>query len=221
MEDIQTRATTIKRTTENGWLFITQNCYSLHDRQYGIRNDRRWEYKFSLRAQKSLAEPKSLIVDTVRKVDRALSTPSPEVLVVDVSDPSLEVLKLRVAWWTKAPRQHEMIASHDRVLTAIREAMRRGSSRSIRASRRLRYQAPVRDRARQRVRRTARDMSEIRRYRLRSAGLPASVVRLNDASHKRAVPNCLLLITHDLLASFRKKFRPAQVFPPPHVIPIV
>ena len=89
---------------------------------------RRWEYKFSLRAQKSLAEPKSLIVDTVRKVDRALSTSSPEVLVVDVSDPSLEVLKLRVAWWTKSPRQHEMIASHNRVVTAIREAMRRGSA---------------------------------------------------------------------------------------------
>jgi len=86
---------------------------------------RRWEYKFSLRAQKSLAEPKSLIVDTVRKGDRVLSTPSPEVLVVDLRDPGLEVIKLRITWWTQSQRQHEMIASHDRVLTAIGEAMRR------------------------------------------------------------------------------------------------
>jgi hypothetical protein len=34
-------------------------------------------------------------------------------------------VKLRVTWWTKSPRQHEMVASHDRVLTAIRETLQR------------------------------------------------------------------------------------------------
>jgi len=35
------------------------------------------------------------------------------------------VVKFDLTWWTKSSRQHEMMASHDRVLTAIREALRR------------------------------------------------------------------------------------------------
>ena len=61
---------------------------------------------------------------TIAKVEGVLPTPAPEALVVDLGDAESGIVKLRLTWWTKSPRQHEMIASHDRVLTAIGEALR-------------------------------------------------------------------------------------------------
>jgi small conductance mechanosensitive channel len=70
-----------------------------------------------------LAELKPFLVDTLAKVDGVLPEPVPEALVIDLGDADARVAKLRLTWWTKNPRQHEMVASHDRVLTAIREAL--------------------------------------------------------------------------------------------------
>jgi hypothetical protein len=97
---------------------------------------RRWEYEFSANAEDGLGKLKSFILETVKRVEGVLSTPSPEALVVDLSDPGLAV-KLRITWWTKSPRQHEMIASHDRVLTAVREGLQqRMAERSPESERR-------------------------------------------------------------------------------------
>lgn len=60
---------------------------------------------------------KSPIVKAVRSVPGVLSDPSPEALVIDVS--AADAVKLRVLWWTHDPRQHQMLASYDRVLSAI------------------------------------------------------------------------------------------------------
>ena len=49
----------------------------------------------------------------------------PEALLVDLGDPGSNILKLRILWWTKSPRQHEMLTSYDSVLTAIRQALSR------------------------------------------------------------------------------------------------
>jgi len=71
---------------------------------------------------------RNLFVLEIRSNSTASKKPlrtSPKVLVVDLIDPGLDVIKLRITWWTQSQRQHEMIASHDRVLTAIGEAMRR------------------------------------------------------------------------------------------------
>jgi hypothetical protein len=51
--------------------------------------------------------------------------PRPEVLVMDLGDPDTDAVKVRVLWWTRAPRQHQMLASYDRVLTAIRQTLDR------------------------------------------------------------------------------------------------
>ena len=74
---------------------------------------------------RELAELKSLVVNTVSKVQGVLTDPRPEVLVMDLGDPGTDAVKVRVLWWTKAPRQHEMLASYDRVLTAIRQTLNR------------------------------------------------------------------------------------------------
>jgi hypothetical protein len=49
----------------------------------------------------------------------------PEVLVLELGDLESTALKLRILWWTKAPRQHQMLTSYDGVLTAIRQTLDR------------------------------------------------------------------------------------------------
>src|SRR6266567_5918861 len=124
VEDIQTRATTTK--TYDGRRVVIPNAelftHSVTvNTAFGIR---RWEYEFSVNAPDGLTKLKSLLADTVTKVEGVLSTPAPEALVTDIADPSSGIIKLRLTWWTESPRQHEMIASHDRVLTAVRESLR-------------------------------------------------------------------------------------------------
>ena len=86
---------------------------------------RRWEYDFTVNGKFDLAEVKGRIVDDVRKVPGTLSEPSPEVLVLELGDLESNTLKLRILWWTKAPRQHQMLTSYDGVLTAIRQTLER------------------------------------------------------------------------------------------------
>jgi small conductance mechanosensitive channel len=63
-----------------------------------------------------IAELKSLVIKTVSRVQGVLSDPRPEVLVMDLGDPDSNTIKVRVLWWTKAPR-----TSYDSVITAIRQ----------------------------------------------------------------------------------------------------
>ncbi|MGD1078968.1 MAG: hypothetical protein ABR881_11670 [Candidatus Sulfotelmatobacter sp.] len=72
---------------------------------------------------------KPLLADTISKVDGVLFTPVPEALVIDLGDPDGDAVNLQLTWWTKSPRQHEMVASHDRVLTAIRQALQQLASK--------------------------------------------------------------------------------------------
>jgi small conductance mechanosensitive channel len=130
VEEIQTRATTIK--TYDGRRVVIPNA-ELFTHSVTVNTafeNRRWEYELSTNAPDNLPELKSLLVDTLMKVDGVLATPQPEALVVDLGDPSSGAVKLHLTWWTKSSRQHELMASHDRVLTAVREALRqRGSDR--------------------------------------------------------------------------------------------
>jgi small conductance mechanosensitive channel len=125
VEDIQTRATTIK--TYDGRRVVIPNA-ELFTHSVTVNTafaTRRWEYDLSAKAAEDLAGVKSLIIETVRKVDGVLAEPAPEALVIDLGDADSGVVKLRLTWWTKSSRQHQLIASHDRVLTAVREVLSR------------------------------------------------------------------------------------------------
>jgi len=123
VEEIQTRATIIK--TYDGRRVVIPNAdLFTHSVTVNTALDiRRWEYDLAMKGIGELAELKSVVINAVSKVQGVLSDPGPEALVMDLGDPDLNTVKVRVLWWTKAPRQHEMLASYDRVLTAIREAL--------------------------------------------------------------------------------------------------
>jgi hypothetical protein len=95
---------------------------------------RRWEYDLSVKGAEELADLKSLITNTVSQVQGVLPSPSPEVLVMDLGDPNANIVKMRVLWWTRAPRQHEMLTSYDKVLTAIGQTLNPSAVRHDRAA---------------------------------------------------------------------------------------
>ena len=134
VEEIQARATIIE--TYDGRRVVIPNA-DLFTRSVTVNTAldvRRWEYDLSMKGIRDLAELKSLIINTVGRVQGVLSDPGPEALVVDLGDPDSLALKLRVLWWARAPRQHQMLASYDSVLSAIRQTLSRSTVSQDRAA---------------------------------------------------------------------------------------
>ena len=130
VEEIQTRATIIK--TYDGRRVVIPNAdLFTHSVTVNTALDiRRWEYDLAVKGIGELAELKSVVINAVSKVQGVLSDPRPEVLVMDLGDLDLNAVKVRVLWWTKAPRQHEMLDSYDRVLTTIRQTLNHAAAGS-------------------------------------------------------------------------------------------
>src|SRR5580658_2519120 len=134
VEDIQTRATIIK--TYDGRRIVIPNA-DLFTHSVTINtalDSRRWEYDLNLKGITDLDGVKSFIVQTVSEVRGVLSDPGPEALVLDLGDPDSNAVKVRILWWTRAPRQHQMLTSYDSVLSAIRQALRQATLDHTRAA---------------------------------------------------------------------------------------
>jgi small conductance mechanosensitive channel len=131
VEEIETRATTIK--TYDGKRVVIPNA-DLFTHSVTINtafDSRRWEYEVAVPgAPRDLAALKSRIVDEIRKAEGVLKEPAPEALVSDLGDSASSTLKIRVTWWT-LPRHHQMMTTHDRVLTALRKALADTESRQL------------------------------------------------------------------------------------------
>jgi small conductance mechanosensitive channel len=123
VEEIEARATIIE--TYDGRRVVIPNA-DLFTRSVTVNTAlavRRWEYDLKVKDVRDLAELRSLIINTVKKAPGTLSDPSPEVLVMDLGDAVSNVLTVRVLWWARSPRQHQMLASYDSVLSAIRQTV--------------------------------------------------------------------------------------------------
>jgi len=125
VEEIQPRATIIKTYDERRVVIPNADLFTHSVIVNTAADIRRWEYDFTVKGDLDLAEVKSRIVEAVRRVPGTLPEPSPEVLVIELSELESNTLKLRILWWTKAPRQHQMLTSYDGVLTAIRQVLER------------------------------------------------------------------------------------------------
>src|SRR5260370_2576230 len=137
VEEIQTRATIIK--TYDGRRVVIPNAdLFTHSVTVNTALDiRRWEYDLAVNGIWELAELKFLVIEALSKVQGVLADPRPEVLVMDLGDADLNAVQVRVLWWTKAPPQHDMLASYDPLLTAIRQTLNRSAVRPAIAQNRL------------------------------------------------------------------------------------
>lgn len=128
VEAIQTRATTIK--TYDGRRVVIPNAdLFTHSVIVNTAFDaRRWESDFSTKTPDDLTKLKTLLVEAVRKVEGVLPDPAPEALVIELGDLDSGIVKIHLTWWTKNSRQHDMMVSHDQVLSAVREALERSAT---------------------------------------------------------------------------------------------
>jgi small conductance mechanosensitive channel len=118
VEEIQTRATIIKTYDERRIVIPNADLFTHSMIVNAALGMRRWEYDLTVKAR-DLDEIRSRIVSSVQSVPGVLSDPAPEALVVNADATAPDTVKVRVLWWTDDPRQHQMLLSYDRVLTAI------------------------------------------------------------------------------------------------------
>lgn len=123
VEEIQTRATIIQTYDERTVIIPNADLFTHSVTVNTTFQNRRWEYVLTVQAVRDITEFKSRIVNAVKSVPGVLSDPGPEVLIMELSSPESATFKLRVLWWTKALREHQMLASYDQVLFAISKAL--------------------------------------------------------------------------------------------------
>src|SRR5439155_19729360 len=109
VEEIQPRATIIKTYDERRVVVPNADLFTHSVTVNTAHDNRRWEYEFPVKEGAELNRIKNLLVETVKKVPGLLQDPAPEALVAGLDDPQKASFKLRVLWWTKANREHEML----------------------------------------------------------------------------------------------------------------
>jgi small-conductance mechanosensitive channel len=124
VEEIQPRATIIKTYDARRVVIPNADLFTHSVIVNTALDNRRWEYEFPVKDGADLNRIKKSIVEAVKKVPGVLQDPAPEALAASLDDPQSASFKVRVLWWTKANREHEMLISYDQVLTAIGEALR-------------------------------------------------------------------------------------------------
>lgn len=128
VQDIQTRATIITTYDERQVVVPNADLFTHSVTVKTARDLRRWQYDFTVKDSSDLTDLKSRIVNAVRRAPGVLPDPGPEALILDLGDADLTSVKVRVLWWTKAPRQHEMLKSYDAVLTSLRRSLRQADT---------------------------------------------------------------------------------------------
>lgn len=128
VKEIQTRATIIETYDARQVVIPNATLFTQAVIVNTARRGRRWEYEVTVSSIGQLADSKARVIGALKNVPGVLSDPAPEALVVNIDGPNADTAKLKVLWWTDATRQHEMLTSYDRVLTAIAKALRPASS---------------------------------------------------------------------------------------------
>jgi small-conductance mechanosensitive channel len=114
--EIQTRATIVK-TYDGRQVVIPNSDLFTHAVIVNTALEgRRWQYDLDVKKVSSLQHMRETIESTVRRVPGVLSDPEPESLVVEATP---DTIKTRILGSTRDSRQHQMLGSYDKVLTAV------------------------------------------------------------------------------------------------------
>ncbi len=120
VQDIQTRATTIK--TYDGRRIVIPNS-ELFTESVTVNtafDSRRLQYDVGIGYGDDIDQAKQLILEAIASVDEVLKDPSPDALVVELAESTVNI---RARWWIKPPRRGDALESQDKVLTAIKKKL--------------------------------------------------------------------------------------------------
>lgn len=123
VEDIQTRATTIRTydgrrvVIPNADLFVgTVTVNTAYD-------NRRLEYVLGIDHSEDVDGAKQLIFAALGECSTVLDEPKPQVLLAELAPTGAN---LRIRWWVQPPRRRDTLDSLDEVLTAIKKKLAEG-----------------------------------------------------------------------------------------------
>jgi small-conductance mechanosensitive channel len=120
VEDIQTRATTIR--TYDGRRVVIPNA-NLFNQSVTVNtafDKRRDQYDIGIGYGDDVEHARAVILEVLKSVDIVLDDPAPQVLVVDLAG---SWVTLRARWWVTPPMRSEVMASRDAVLTALKKRL--------------------------------------------------------------------------------------------------
>jgi small conductance mechanosensitive channel len=120
VEDIQTRATTIK--TYDGRRVVIPNA-ELYTNSVTVNtafDKRRWQYDIGLGYGDDIERARRVILEAISEVETVLTEPAPDALVVELAE---STVKIRARWWIQPPRRVDALTTQDRVLTAIKNKL--------------------------------------------------------------------------------------------------
>jgi small conductance mechanosensitive channel len=120
VENIQTRATTIK--TYDGRRIVIPNS-ELFTNSVTVNtafDNRRLQYDIGIGYGDDIDIAKELILEAIDSVKEVLKDPTPDVLVMDLAESSVNI---RARWWINPPRRMDDLISRDRVLSAIKKKL--------------------------------------------------------------------------------------------------
>lgn len=116
VEDIETRATTIK--TYDGTKIVIPNAelFTNSVKVNTAYEKRRLEYDIGIGYGDDIAEAKRIILEVLQNDPEAILDPPPEALVVGLADSTVNI---RARWWVQPPRRAEVLDSQDKILTEL------------------------------------------------------------------------------------------------------
>jgi small-conductance mechanosensitive channel len=120
VEDIQTRATTIR--TYDGRRVVIPNS-ELFTNSVTVNtawDNRRLQYDVGIGYGDDIDRAKQLIMEAVANLEVVLKEPAPDVLVMELAESTVNI---RVRWWINPPRRAEALDTRDKVLTAIKNKL--------------------------------------------------------------------------------------------------
>ncbi|WP_237479665.1 mechanosensitive ion channel family protein [Lichenibacterium dinghuense] len=120
VEEIETRATSIR--TYDGRRVVIPNA-TLFSQSVTVDtaySHRRLQYDVGIGYGDDVDRARAIVLEAMRGVEEVMDEPAPEVLVVDLAGSSVN---LRIRWWIEPPRRADVVASRDRVLQAVKEAL--------------------------------------------------------------------------------------------------
>lgn len=118
VEDIQTRATTIR--TYDGRRVVIPNA-DLFTKSVTVQtayDKRRLDYDFSIGTSDDIDLAKEVIVATLRRIEIVLEDPAPDVIVASLEASSVN---LRARWWIKPPRYADAMDAKDQVIAEVKK----------------------------------------------------------------------------------------------------
>ncbi len=120
VEDIQTRATTIKTYDGRRIVIPNGNLFTNPVTVNTAFDIRRLQYDVGIGYGDDIDRAKKLILEVIKGIEGVLTDPAPDVLVVDLADFSVN---LRVRWWINPPRRRDALDLQDLVLMAVKKTL--------------------------------------------------------------------------------------------------